>query len=89
MTVLKSVRIDLASPHSITQQIYLQLKQAILEQSHELGEKLPSIRGVSLKLHVNKSCVVHAYEKLSAEGLLISKPHKGFYICPAKMMKTE
>ncbi len=44
------------------------------------GAKLPSIRGLAETLSVSKSTVVEAYDRLSAEGAIRSRPGSGFYV---------
>jgi DNA-binding transcriptional MocR family regulator len=44
------------------------------------GEKLPSVRGFAAKMGVSPSTVVQAYDRLAAEGLILSRPGSGFYV---------
>lgn len=44
------------------------------------GVKLPSIRNTAKRMQVSKSTVVDAYERLVAEGVILSRPGSGFYI---------
>ncbi len=44
------------------------------------GAKLPSVRALSTTLSVSTSTVVDAYERLVAEGAIVSRPGSGFYI---------
>jgi DNA-binding transcriptional MocR family regulator len=43
------------------------------------GEKLPSIRRFAVAMGVSPSTVVEAYDRLTAEGLIQSRPGSGFY----------
>lgn len=42
--------------------------------------KLPSVRAQARFMHVSVSTVVEAYERLMAEGVILSKPGSGFYV---------
>ncbi|AUL48439.1 GntR family transcriptional regulator [Bordetella trematum] len=44
------------------------------------GARLPSVRAQARALGVSVSTVVEAYERLAAEGLLVSRPGSGFYV---------
>jgi DNA-binding transcriptional MocR family regulator len=44
------------------------------------GDKLPSIRGLAETLKVSPSTVVEAYDRLAAEGVVVSRPGSGFYV---------
>lgn len=46
----------------------------------EPGERLPSIRSLAVSLGVSTSTVVDAYDRLAAEGKIVSKPGSGFYV---------
>jgi len=56
------------------------IRQRIAARLLVPGEKLPSIRGFAEFLRVSKSTVVEAYERLVAEGCILSKPGSGFYV---------
>ncbi len=44
------------------------------------GSRVPSVRRLADKLGVSRFTVVHAYEKLVAEGVLVSRAGSGFYV---------
>jgi len=44
------------------------------------GDRLPSIRGLAEALKVSPSTVVEAYDRLAAEGIVVSRPGSGFYV---------
>ncbi len=44
------------------------------------GSRLPSVRAFAKTMHVSASTVVEAYERLTAEGLIRSRPGSGFYV---------
>ncbi len=44
------------------------------------GEKLPSIRRFAATMDVSPSTVVEAYDRLTAEGVIRSRPGSGFYV---------
>lgn len=44
------------------------------------GARLPSIRGLAETMQVSKSTVVEAYDRLAAQGAIVSRPGSGFYV---------
>lgn len=56
------------------------IRQRIAGRSLTPGAKLPSIRGLAGTLKVSTSTVVEAYERLVAEGAILSRPGSGFYV---------
>ena len=44
------------------------------------GDRLPSIRSLATTLAVSPSTVVEAYDRLVAEGAVLSRPGSGFYV---------
>ena len=56
------------------------IRQRIAGRSLTPGAKLPSIRGLAATLKVSTSTVVEAYERLVAEGTILSRPGSGFYV---------
>lgn len=56
------------------------IRQRIAARALTPGAKLPSVRGLSASLKVSTSTVVDAYERLVAEGAILSRPGSGFYV---------
>lgn len=56
------------------------IRQRIAGRSLTPGAKLPSVRGLAGTLKVSTSTVVDAYERLVAEGAILSRPGSGFYV---------
>ena len=68
------------SPEPLHAQITRQLRARIL--AHELtdDEPLPSIRGLAREQRVSVITVQRAYEDLERDGLVRSRPGKGFFV---------
>ncbi|MCM1077371.1 MAG: GntR family transcriptional regulator [Bacteroides sp.] len=54
----------------------------ILTGSWEAGQRVPSVRELSVLLSVNSHTVLKAYEYLQAEGIIVPKRGMGFYLTP-------
>lgn len=44
------------------------------------GSKLPSVRSLAKTLDMSVSTVVEAYDRLAAEGVIVSRPGSGFFV---------
>ena len=79
-TATRTFRIDRDSKTSLTQQIVAHFSQAIRDGVLLFGTKMPSIRDLAEQLEVNKICVISAYEKLTDDNLIVSRPGSGFFV---------
>lgn len=72
--VTLSGRADLAS------QIYLQLREAVLDGRLSGGDRLPPTRVLAEQLAVSRGTVTTAYDRLAAEGFLESRAGSGSFV---------
>ncbi len=68
------------SSEPIYSQLFNHLKQSILDNKLELGDKLPPIRTLAKQLEVNNITVVNAYKQLEHTGYATSKQGSGYYV---------
>ena len=66
----------------IYDQIYQQIKQAILAGDLTAGTALPSIRSLAKDLRVSVITTKRAYEELEKDGFLYPIPAKGCFVAP-------
>jgi len=57
-----------------------QIKTGILSGDIKVGTKLQSSRKASMDLRISRNTVESAYEQLCSEGLIMSKPRKGYFV---------
>src|SRR5271166_3828951 len=69
--------VDRKSIVPIYQQIYEDLREAILAGKLPQSTRLPPERALASKLGVNRSTVVHAYRELVADGLIEQRVGSG------------
>lgn len=62
------------------EQIYENIRQAILSRRLRVGTKIPSTRLLAKELKVSRNTVLNAFEQLFAEGYLITKKGSGTYV---------
>jgi GntR family transcriptional regulator/MocR family aminotransferase len=72
------IRLDGTAP--LQQQIYDQIRQAVLTAALEPGSRLPSSRRLAGDLAVSRNTVLIAYEQLQAEGYIETRPGGGTYV---------
>ncbi|WP_321315305.1 PLP-dependent aminotransferase family protein [Halarcobacter sp.] len=68
---------------NIEKPIYIQLYEAIkddIKNNLKAGEKLPSIRKMTLEYKISKNTVQTAYNQLYAEGYIESIPQSGYFV---------
>uniref|UniRef100_UPI0002D7D064 MocR-like pyridoxine biosynthesis transcription factor PdxR n=1 Tax=Anaeromyxobacter dehalogenans TaxID=161493 RepID=UPI0002D7D064 len=59
---------------------YRQLREAILDGRLRAGERLPATRELARRLDVSRNTVLHAYQRLAAEGFLKGRAGAGTYV---------
>ncbi|MBF2051127.1 MAG: PLP-dependent aminotransferase family protein [Elainella sp. C42_A2020_010] len=72
--------IDRNSSTPLIRQIYLELRQQILQGTLAAGQKLPATRALATQLGVSRNVVLEAYDQLIAEGYLESRAGSGTYV---------
>lgn len=68
------------SPTPLVSQIVDGLRRLIADHSLKAGAKLPSIRGFAVAHGVSVFTVVEAYDRLVAQGWLVSRSNAGFFV---------
>ena len=64
----------------LVDQIVVQIGQAMHEGRLRSGDRLPSIRRLAAQLEVSPFTVSDAYQRASAQGLVISRPGSGYRV---------
>lgn len=77
---LLTLSLDPANIIALHQQLFLALRQAILDGRLTPGTRLPSSRSLASDLNVSRNTVLSAYDQLTAEGYLISRIGAGSYV---------
>ena len=72
--------IDNRSGAPIYDQIYSQIKDAILSGQVTEGEALPSIRALAKDLRISVITTQRAYDELESEGFIYTLPGKGCFV---------
>ena len=81
---LRNIHLQQKKQHShgfsLTQQLFLALREKILSQQLLVGSRLPASRLLAKDLGVSRNTVNSVYEQLRAEGYVNSREGSGFYI---------
>ena len=75
-----NIIISNANKRPIYEQIYLQIKSAIISGDLEEGALLPSIRNLAKDLRISVITTKRAYDELEKEGYLYSVAGRGSYV---------
>ncbi len=74
------LHISLNAHQGLTEQIYRQIRNGVMEGRLRPGDALPSTRTLSRRLEVSRNTVAIAYDRLCAEGFLTSRVGAGTFV---------
>jgi len=74
------VRLSSTSGVPVYRQIGDQIKQMVMAGRLPAGEQLDSVRQLAARLNVTAMTVAKAYARLSAQGVVITRPGKGVFV---------
>ncbi|MEG0050301.1 MAG: GntR family transcriptional regulator [Clostridia bacterium] len=69
-----------ANNQPIYEQIYQQIKSAIISEAFKQGDQLPSIRNLAKDLRISVITTKRAYDELERDGYIYSVSGKGSYV---------
>lgn len=72
--------IDVMSRVPVYEQLINQVEELVLMGVLKSGDKMPSVRSLSIKLSINPNTIQKAYTELDRRGLIITVPGKGSFI---------
>ena len=72
--------LDETVSHPLYLQLYDYIRDAILRGHIRTGERLPSLRSFAKSLDLSLTTVQMAYDQLSLEGYISSRPQSGYYV---------
>jgi len=73
-------QIDNQSRQAVYEQIVQQVERYVLSGVLDGGDKMPSVRSLSIQLNVNPNTVQRAYTELERSGLIITSPGRGAFV---------
>ena len=78
--LLNFAHLDLNEKGMLYIKLYEEIKSAVSNGILKKGERLPSVREAATQLGVSRTTVENAYTKLCIEGIIESKPQKGYFV---------
>ncbi|MEO0759434.1 MAG: PLP-dependent aminotransferase family protein [Cyanobacteria bacterium J06648_16] len=81
---------QLATP--LHQQVYAQLRQAILTGRLQANQRLPATRSLAKSLGISRTTVTQGYDQLISEGYLQTRVGSGTFVCselPESLLQVE
>lgn len=73
-------QVDVMSRTPIYEQLINQVEQFVLTGILKAGDKLPSVRSLSMELAVNPNTIQKALAELDHRGIIASVPGKGCFV---------
>lgn len=81
--LLLALKVDPATPRLLSTQLLVALRDMILSGGLRAGDRLPATRTIAKDLGVSRTTVVEAFERLAAEGLIVSRTGSGSFVSQA------
>jgi len=78
----------LEEPH-LYRQIIQAIRQQILDGELKPGDRLPSVRGMSTRWGCTIGTIQHAYQELSSQGLVTTRPGQGTRVVENSSVKSD
>jgi GntR family transcriptional regulator len=73
-------QIDVMSRTPVYEQLIEQMEKFILTGILKAGDKVPSVRSLSMELSVNPNTIQKAFSELDRKGIVFSVPGKGSFV---------
>lgn len=73
-------QVDMMSRTPVYEQLTDQTEKFILNHLLNSGDKLPSVRQLSIELSINPNTIQKAYTELDRRGIIFSVPGKGCFV---------
>ena len=70
----------MSKSHTLLDALSARIKQALQERVYPTGSKMPSVRAGAALWGVSNATVVQAYDRLIAQGWLVSRRGSGFFV---------
>lgn len=87
--VLSSIKIDKGAEKKISIQLYMALRDLLLNGGLAPGERLPATRTLAEEIGVSRTTVIDAVDRLVSEGLLAARVGSGTYVSEALAGRLE
>ena len=89
MSIWKQWRLAFDDRMPIYRQIILRFSQAFVRGDIQPGERIPSIREISVLLKVNTNTMQRVYQEMEREGLISSKRGTGYFFTEDKKLSEK
>lgn len=85
----KPARPDSINAHTLAERLAQLYARRIRDRLLAAGTRLPSVRQCAQQQGVSPSTVVAAYDLLQAQGLVESRPHRGFFVRERSVLRPR
>jgi DNA-binding transcriptional regulator YhcF (GntR family) len=80
MLPMESWRVGFDGRYPIYRQIIEHFSRALIKGELRVGDRIPSIRELSVALKVNTNTIQRAYQEMEREDLICSERGKGYFV---------
>src|SRR5262245_51127408 len=81
--LLLALNLNHSESRALSTQLLVALREMILSGGLRPGERLPATRTIAKDVGVSRTTVVEAFERLAAEGLIVSRTGSGSFVSEA------
>lgn len=85
----RTLRIDVASPHPVYEQIVNGLRALLVANEFRPGEQLPTVRQLAIDLGIHHNTVAESYRVLADEGWLDLRRRRGAVVLDRRNPKPD
>lgn len=89
MLPIENWRVDFDERYPIYQQIIVHFSRALVKGEIGQGDRIPSIRDLSVALKVNTNTIQRAYQEMEREKLIYSQRGTGYFIMENEEITTK
>ena len=82
-------QIDNQSRQAVYEQIVEQVEKYVLIGLLKGGDKMPSVRNLSVELKVNPNTVQRAYTELERADVIVTAPGRGAFVCDQGAVRLQ
>lgn len=75
------IHLDYRDARPIYSQIVDAIREQVVADVLQQGDKMPSVRELAAELTINPNTIQRAYRELEMQGWIVSIPGKGSFVC--------
>lgn len=86
---LDDLKLDPGGSASLREQLLFALRNRILDGRLHAGAKMPSTRSLALLLGISRNTVIHVYDTLLADGMIVGQQGRGTFVSKRASLRSN